>query len=107
MLVVGGCHKTQDAATGTARFWAWFQKSAPALRRERDLQRVMETISEQIEKVHPGVIAEIGSSGEDRELVISADGRRELFPVVQEIYAARPTVPRLDDLGVPSSIGSR
>jgi hypothetical protein len=48
---------------------------------------------EQLEKAYPGVFAEIGKQGDELMLVISADGIKKLFPQVQEIYAARPTVP--------------
>ena len=39
------------------------------------------------------MFAEIGKNGDELTLVISADGIKKLFPDVQEIYAARPTVP--------------
>src|SRR5579871_510820 len=105
MLGSGACGKTRDASsaavtaqlltaapnsTPTASFWAWFQENAQGLHAEKDLQRAMEVISNALAKVHPGVFAEIGESRESRQLVISVDGKTELFPVVQEIYAARP-----------------
>lgn len=81
------------APTGaTAQFWAWFGKHAAELHAEKDLRHVMETISDQLDKTHPSVVAEIGSAGAERTLVLSADGDRRLFPVVQELHAARPTV---------------
>jgi hypothetical protein len=84
-----------DRRASTAAFWAWFEKNAATLRAEKDLRRTMDTISAELGKVHPEVFAEIagfGRLGDDRELVISVDGKREVFPVVQEIYAARPKV---------------
>jgi hypothetical protein len=108
MLGVAACRKAQGAAVPVgptqssaaaadsatiAAFWAWFQKNATALHADKDLQRAVETISEALEKVHPGVFAEIGTSRKDRQLVISVDGKRELFPVVQAIYAVRPKIP--------------
>ena len=52
----------------------------------------MNEINEHLEPSHQGIFVEIGKEGEDRELVISADGKKELFPLVQKVYAARPTV---------------
>jgi hypothetical protein len=97
MLGSGACRRAERAAaaqpTSTQAFWAWFQKNAAALRADSDRRRTMEAISDELERAHPGVFAEIGDVGGDRELVISVDGKRELFPIVQEIYAARPKVP--------------
>ncbi|HEY5945739.1 MAG TPA: hypothetical protein VIV40_09620 [Kofleriaceae bacterium] len=45
-----------------------------------------------LEKVNPGVIAEIAQDGANRTLVLSADGKLELFPAVQEVFARRPSV---------------
>ncbi|HMF40296.1 MAG TPA: hypothetical protein VKQ32_06365 [Polyangia bacterium] len=114
-LVAAGCRKSQrqlaepvaaqpaSAPTSTratppseadiATFWAWFQKNAAALRADQNLRRTMGTISDELEKLDAGVIAEIGELRESRELVISADGKRALFPAVQQIYSARPQVP--------------
>lgn len=73
-------------------FWTWFQHDAEALRANKDLQQVMEQISAEIAKVAPGVFAEIGANGDDRTLVLSVNGKQDLFPAVQALYAARPTV---------------
>jgi hypothetical protein len=77
----------------TAEFWAWFEKNAQSLHDDADLRHTMETIGAQLETRHPGVFAEIGQDGDERLLVITADGKKDLFPVVQAVYAARPTVP--------------
>src|SRR5262245_39353246 len=69
----------------TAAFWVWFQNNAAALRAQKDRQHTMETIGAELERVHPGLVAEIGELRDSLELVISADGNLELFPVVQEI----------------------
>jgi hypothetical protein len=81
------------AASPTAEFWSWFATNGPALRADKDLRHTMDAISKELEKVHPGVFAEIGGDGDNRTLVLSVDGKKELFPAVQELYAARPTVP--------------
>jgi hypothetical protein len=75
-----------------ARFWKWFAQNAAALRSDTDLRSVMERISEELAKVDKGVFAEIGSEGDQRLLVLSVDGDKKLFPVVERLYAARPKV---------------
>jgi len=76
-----------------AGFWKWFSEHAADLHKNTDMRAVMESISAELEKAYPGVFAEIGKTGDEMLLVISADGIQKLFPQVQEVYAARPTVP--------------
>mgnify|MGYP001594626882 CR=1 FL=1 len=80
--------RTDRAAT----FWKWFTETAETLRAESDLRKTMERITGELAKAYQGVLAEIGSDGDDRLLVLSADGIKDLFPAVQELYAARPIV---------------
>lgn len=82
-----------STANRAAPFWKWFTDHATELHGNTDLRVVMESISAECEKAYPGVFAEIGKQGDELMLVISADGIKKLFPQVQEIYAARPTVP--------------
>src|SRR4051812_27545759 len=77
-------------ASKAEAFWAWFREHAAALRADADMQKTMESISSEVEKAYPGVFAEIGKEGDDRMLVLSVDGKKDLFPAVQELYAARP-----------------
>ena len=84
---------TPPASNGVATFWKWFTDHATELHKNAELRVVMESISAELEKVHPGVFAEIGKHGDELMLVISADGDKKLFPQVHEVYAARPTVP--------------
>ncbi len=82
------------AGDKVATFWHWFSERASKLRAQQDLRLTMETISSELERAFPGVFAEIASDGADkRTLVLSADGNKELFPIVQQLHAARPTVP--------------
>jgi hypothetical protein len=84
---------TPPTANRAATFWKWFSAHAAELHGNPDLRAVMESISAELEKAYPGVFVEIGKTGDELMLVISADGIKALFPQVQEIYAARPTVP--------------
>ncbi len=82
------------AAEKATAFWRWFSAHAADLGKEPNMQATMETISAELEKLYPGVFAEIGKNGDELTLVLSVDGNKKLFPQVQELYAARPTVPR-------------
>jgi hypothetical protein len=73
-------------------FWKWFTTNSPSLSKEPKPIDVMNRIQEQLNKGHPGVLAEIGSTKERRKLVLTADGDRKIFPIIQRLYASRPTV---------------
>lgn len=81
-----------DESDAITAFWRWFAANAAALRADTDLQQAMERIGAELERVDPGVIAEIAKDGDKRTLILSADGDKDLFPVVQAVYARRPTV---------------
>ena len=84
---------TQPAAgDAIGTFWAWFQKNAAELKADADLRKTMERISTELAKVDKGVFAEIGGDATTRMLVISVDGKKELFPTVQAIHKAAPKV---------------
>lgn len=82
-----------EAANRAVSFWTWFSAHAAELHANPDLRAVMETISAELDKAYPGVFAEIGKTGDELMLVLSADGIKKLFPQVQEVFAARPAVP--------------
>lgn len=72
-------------------FWNWFQQSAHRyeLGQSRPLTKELEAdLTRNLLRVHPDITWELG----DRELTISADGRRELFPVVEELVRAAPAI---------------
>jgi hypothetical protein len=79
-------------ASKVAAFWKWFEANAETLRKRDDIQATMLTINGQLDKVDPSVFAEVGRDGDKLALVITADGDKSLFPVVEQIHAARPTV---------------
>ena len=83
---------TAPAGDATAAFWTWFQTNAAQLHADTDLRKVMERISAELAKIDKGVFAEIGGDAKTRVLVISVNGKKELFPKVQAIHAAAPKV---------------
>jgi hypothetical protein len=87
----GSAAATVKAREPVAAFWKWFVEASAGLR-AGDARETMNRISDELKKIDQGVFAEIRIQGEDRTLVITADGNRKLFPIVEEIFAARPTV---------------
>ncbi|MFN8139098.1 MAG: hypothetical protein U0R49_04800 [Fimbriimonadales bacterium] len=72
-------------------FWNWFQQSAHRyeLGPSRPLTKELEAdLTRNLLRVHPDITWELG----ERELTISADGRRALFPVVEELVRAAPVI---------------
>lgn len=78
-----------------ADFWRWFEAHATRLREEPDGDIVCDAITEALGKVHEGLVGEIGRapSLDEATLVISANGNQELFPIVEDLFAERPSVP--------------
>lgn len=90
----GGSALPKVAPTARATtFWTWFGDNAAKLLAENDPTGAMQTISAELRKIDEGVFAELGIEKEARTLVITADGKRALFPIVDEIYNARPDPP--------------
>ena len=99
------CHDKESdrgtaSANGSARstqmdpdhtFWDWFSDEAPSLWTASKVD-AMQRIQRELEKQHHGVLAEIGSDGGGRLLVLTADGERSVFPMIQQLFAARPNV---------------
>jgi len=76
-------------------FWHWFS------RHENELfasvpneEELFDSLGNALQKVCIGLTFELGGSGETRELVISADGDKELFTEVLSLVRAAPALPR-------------
>ena len=77
-------------------FWQWFQDNAERLDREieHDPEDVIGEVVEALARVRPGLTCEFGTqTDKEREFVISADGKRDLFPVVRRLVDAAPDLP--------------
>lgn len=81
-------------------FWRWFAENEGRYRNfelcgpEQD--GLMRELDRALARVHRGLKYEIGKpdqEGAERELVISADGIRQLFPTVQALVGAAPALP--------------
>jgi hypothetical protein len=81
--------------TPEQQFWEWFTANSvriKALDPERDHEHpLIAELERELTRVHPGLTWE--RDVKNGELVISADGNRRLFPVVQRLVAAAPSIP--------------
>lgn len=78
------------------RFWLWFEENEDALFNwERDPQRTFSRLAAAMRSVHPNIVFEFGPvKGNSREFVISADGIKDAFPMVESLYATAPRMSR-------------
>ena len=87
----GAAPSKRGADQRIAVFWTWFSQHAPELHADKDLEHVMMRIGVELARVDADLIAEVGELDDSkRNLVITADGHKELFPRVKEVFAARP-----------------
>lgn len=75
------------------QFWQFFLDNLENFDRLEE-EEMLDQIHRQLAKYNDGLALEVGmpESGE-RELVISAEGNRELFPVVEKLCKAAPEIP--------------
>lgn len=91
LLALIACRKDADP---DRQFWDWFVASAPGLAREAP-EQAMDKIQFELTEINLDISGEIawGSDGSaSRTLVLSAGGKHDSFPAVQELYAARPQI---------------
>jgi len=84
-----------DVNNRVQNFWQWFEQNSSRLAKfETDQERVFNELERQLKEVDGGLTFEFGPRDkEEREFVISADGKIEVFPVVTKLVAAAPKLP--------------
>jgi hypothetical protein len=77
------------------RFWKWFEDNANSLAAVRSGDDpILQKISRELRKVHPGLDFEMGLSDNGQLVfVVSANGIKSVFPVVEQLVACGPTLP--------------
>src|SRR5688500_16325021 len=83
------------SAGAADRFWSWFTANAARFGDDESAQEpLLDELTAALNRVEPGLTFEIGfGHAAPRELVISADGRLELFAAVVALVSAAPSVP--------------
>ena len=82
-----------STADATREFWAHFSQRSDALARiESAEDPVYDEVLEKLQAIHEGLFFEFSNRGSKSELVITAEGEKDLFSLVDEIVAAAPEV---------------
>ena len=78
-----------------AALWEWFTLNAVHFRDpQTPKEAAIAELSEKLHAIEPGLVFEFTvHDGAADELVISADGIRDLFPIVLEVVGAAPQLP--------------
>jgi hypothetical protein len=77
-----------------AAFWRWFKDHRVEVGKvKRADEPIAKQLASELHKVDPRLIFELGIGTEPKELIISADGIREVFPAVKRLVAAAPAIP--------------
>src|SRR5262245_30851974 len=91
----------QPASSPHARFWRWFQANGHRLRammygRDHDArEEASEELREAVAHLKPGLVLEFGPTPTEelRDLIVSADGRRERVDFIKDFVASAPELP--------------
>ena len=73
-------------------FWAWFAQHASALANSHSESAVRAELLAALQRVDPTLYFELGASAAGHELIVTAGGRRELFPLVEALIANAPSL---------------
>ena len=97
-------HRNPEIAI--AEFWKAFQKHAPALASaDSASDPTYEFLLAQLKQIHSGLFFEFCAKSESCELIVSADGDRSLFGIVESIVAKAPVVPGWSILALKPKLG--
>lgn len=76
-----------------AAFWSLFRERASELAAARSADSpIYDQLLAQLQKVDPGLYLEFCSDPHACELIVTADGNRELFPIVRTVVTAAPAI---------------
>lgn len=95
MAKLAGRPRGQDEEAARAAFWDWFRANCSRLAEVRTgLEPVYAQLVEKVSRVHKALRCEFSVPPDGlSELIVSADGDREVFPAVERLVAAAPDIP--------------
>lgn len=76
-------------------FWDWFSKNADTyFHFEKNQNSLLKKLKSELEKINPCLTFEFGPifSDNTREFIISADGIKSVFPIVQDLVQHAPSL---------------
>ena len=80
------------AASPESDFWVWFRQNEDEIFNfERNQEAVFDKLAARMQRVNSSLTFEFGpKQAGKREFVISADGVKDAFPIVEKLYSAAP-----------------
>lgn len=73
--------------------WTWVAAHVDELKAvQTGKEPVADALGEKLDAIDSGLTFELGLGKEPFELIISADGKKELFPLVKQVVAAAPQI---------------
>jgi hypothetical protein len=86
--------KAEKQDRAIAEFWEWFRSNAPRFADGRAIEhRAIGELAAKLGKIHKGLVFQLDTHSDSPTLEVSADGIRELFPVVRKVVGSAPEVP--------------
>jgi hypothetical protein len=78
-----------------SKFWKWFEKNSQLIFNfENDQEKIFDLLGKELNKIDENLTFEFGPIMENkREFIISADGIRESFDNVEDLYKIKPELP--------------
>ncbi|MEW6747815.1 MAG: hypothetical protein AB1486_34260 [Planctomycetota bacterium] len=74
-------------------FWSWFaQHKSDLARLSSDRSPVLDELLQRLQRIDRHLYFEICTNSDPHELIVTAEGRQELFPLVDAVVAAAPRV---------------
>jgi hypothetical protein len=83
----------QNSQMEIAAFWSWFtHRSGELAKVSSDKDPVLHDLLRELQRIHAKLFFELCSNSDPRELILTVEGRRDLFPLVDAIIADAPHV---------------
>jgi hypothetical protein len=82
----------EGSLSAIADFWGMFLKYQSVLDFKSPNNPVYDKILQELQKIDPGLYFEYSNKLEEKVLIITAEGKRTLFPIVDSIVAQAPDI---------------
>lgn len=90
--MAGGPSNRRHGEVPIAEFWAWFVRHANALANSHPESVLRAELLAAVQRVDPKLYFELGANADGHELIVTAEGRRELFALVEALIADAPSL---------------
>lgn len=83
-------HESTLIAADAAAFWAWFEEVRPQIETSRKGDLIRHELLRRLHQINPGLFYEMAVNSNPMELVITPQGRAELFDLVDGLVMQSP-----------------